>query len=307
MIAFDEIGESLAALGFAADAIASFRDAQTLSERVDVSAYLSIFPGLPDRPRLIERHLKTTIELMNSSEWAAIAGRSIAKAMDDLAGAAQVATSSGSTRLKGSQAIDLMTIVQPRDLDKASVRSLLADSFEASSALELAGLIGPVDSLRGARPADLSVAICFALHALAMNDSGRIRGALQELARLVEKTPLEPLADGVKANARERAEAAQQIPLWLVARACRRHADSDVVAYGDRFAARALEAAARQDDRVWQLAMLREQGQLAFDRRDRVSAAANWTRMLDMVIAPVQARPSSSNRPRAPAAAVAPR
>jgi hypothetical protein len=309
MIALDEIGTSLVELGFAADAIALYRDAQTLSGRVDLSAYPSVFPGLPERPRLIEEHLKATVELVSASERTAVAHRLITQAVRDSAGEKPGEKPGRSTNLPAAQIIDLMTIVHPRDLDRALVRSLLAESFEAASALELAGLLGPIDSLHGARPAELSVAICFALHALAGNDAGRIRGALEELARLVEQTPLAPLADGVKANARERAEAAQQLPLWLVARACRRHADSAVVAHGDRFAARALEAARRQDDRVWQLAMLREEGQLAFDRKDRASAAATWSRMLEIVVAPPQARPrrGSSSRPRAPAAAVVPR
>ena len=44
--------------------------------------------------------------------------------------------------------------------------------------------------------------------------------ALARSNALVEKSPLEPLDNGARANARQRAEAARQIPLWLVARAC---------------------------------------------------------------------------------------
>ena len=124
------------------------------------------------------------------------------------------------------------------------------------------------------------------------NDPGRAEAVLEQLAGLVEKTPLAPLADGVRANARERAEAASQIPLWLVARACRKQPSLPPKgqAHADRFAARALEAAGRQEDRVWLLAMMREQGQLAFERNDRAAAAAVWSRMLEMVVAPREAR-----------------
>ena len=71
------------------------------------------------------------------------------------------------------------------------------------------------------------------------------QGAIEQLAGLIEKTPLEALADGVRANARERAQAAGQIPLWLVARACRTQANASAKmrAHAESFAARALEAA----------------------------------------------------------------
>ncbi len=130
------------------------------------------------------------------------------------------------------------------------------------------------------------------LQALASHDAGRVHATLEQLAALVEKTPLEPLAGGARANARERAAAATQIPLWLVARECRRQANpSTVLAIADRLAARALEAARRQDDRVWLLAMLREQGQTAFDRSDRTEAARVWSRMLELVVTPTAATP----------------
>ena len=117
-----------------------------------------------------------------------------------------------------------------------------------------------------------------------------MQGALGTLAGLVDKTPLDSLAAGLKANARERAQAAEQIPLWLVARAARRQANPAVRAFGDKFAVRALEAARRQDDRVWMLAMMREQGELAFDVQDRAGAAAVWSRMLDLVVTPPESK-----------------
>ena len=110
-------------------------------------------------------------------------------------------------------------------------------------------------------------------------------------------------ATGVKANARERAQAAAQIPLWLVVRGAGRQTDPALRAYAARFAARALEAARRQDDRVWLLAMLREQGESAFDRNDKKGAAAIWSRMLELVVTPPEARarrPAGGNRAGGP-------
>ena len=74
----------------------------------------------------------------------------------------------------------------------------------------------------------------------------RIEAALDRLGRLVEKTPLDVLPDGARANARQRAEAARQVPLWLVARACWKRKDAAKLAgIADRLADRALEAARR--------------------------------------------------------------
>ena len=197
-----------------------------------------------------------------------------------------------------------MTIVHPRNLDRASVRSLVADSLEASTTTGPSGLVQPIESLRRAHPDDLSVAICAALEALASNEVGRIETTLVQLAQLVERTPLDPLSAGARANARERAQAAGQIPLWTVARECRRQSNLAVQAYADRFAARALEAARRQEDRTWLLAMLREQGQLAFDQNKRADAVAVWSRMLELVVAPPESR---ARRPAAARAAHGPR
>ena len=52
---------------------------------------------------------------------------------------------------------------------------------------------------------------------------------------------------------------------------------------GDRLAALALEAARRQADNTWALAMLREWGQQAEDRGDRTTAESRWAAMLDLV------------------------
>ena len=291
-IGLNVIGAALVELGFAADAVLVLREAESVAERVDPALVSSLFPGMTEVPRQIGERLNAAIAAMSESELTALAPRSIAEAAQAPAvanpGTAAMRPAGG----RAGQAIDLMTIVHPRSLDRASVRSLVADSLEACSATELAGLLHPLEALRQAHADDLSIAICLALQALASHDAGRVHAALEQLAALVEKTPLEPLAGGARANARERAAAATQIPLWLVARECRRQANaSTVLAIADRLAARALEAARRQDDRVWLLAMLREQGQTAFDRSDRTDAARVWSRMLELVVAPTAATP----------------
>src|SRR5262249_18450336 len=87
--------------------------------------------------------------------------------------------------------------------------------------------------------------------------------------------------------ARQRFEAAQRLGLWLIARECwSRDATREL---GDPLAALALEAARRQSDNHWALAMLREWGQCALDRGDRKGAERRWAEMLELVLANLQA------------------
>ena len=86
---------------------------------------------------------------------------------------------------------------------------------------------------------------------LSDSDSRRIEPALERLNELVERSPLEPMAPGVRANARQRTEAARQLPLWLVARACEKQSSAAVRELGERLGARALEAARRQSEPRW--------------------------------------------------------
>ena len=199
--------------------------------------------------------------------------------------------------------IDLAPLIHPRELDKATVRSLVAESLAACDADQLAALDEPLESLRKAHPDDLSVAITIALQALATGDSHRIEPALARLVELVEKSPLEALPAGTRANSRQRTEAARLIPLWLVARACGTQTNPTLKETARQLAARALEAAERQSEPHWVLAMLREQGQLALDHHDRAAAQATWSRMLNMVVTP---EATKSQRPRDGPPAAAP-
>ncbi len=120
---------------------------------------------------------------------------------------------------------------------------------------------------------------------------GSAAPAVSRLVELVKKTPLEPLEPGERANARQRAVAARQIPLWLVARACWNQEKSDKSAeLAEMFAKCALEAARRQTDNTFYLAMIREQGERALEKGDRAAAVAAWERMLEIVVSPPKAK-----------------
>ena len=202
------------------------------------------------------------------------------------------------------QALDLATLIHPPELDKATVRSLLAESLAICDAAQLAALEEPLEALRKAHSDDFSVAIAIALHALSTGDSKRIEPALERLNQLVERLQLEPLPPGGRANSRQRTEAARQIPLWLVARACEKQSSAAVRGLGERLGTQSLAAARRQSEPRWALAMLREQGQRALEHHDRARAEAAWGRMLITVLAPEQTK-AQTRRPTRPANALA--
>ncbi len=211
--------------------------------------------------------------------------------------------------------LNLVVLVHPRELEKATIRSLLADTMAASNfgsspreSKTRDELAATLEVSRKRHPGDLSLAIAEALLALGSGETRRIGPALARLDELVQKTPLEVLEGGARANSRQRAVAARQIPLWLVARACwkqKNAAELNVLA--GKLAARAQEAARRQAENPALLAMLREQGEFALARGDRAAAEAAWSQMLRLVVEPGD-RPTKKTepRPRKPAATAEP-
>jgi tetratricopeptide (TPR) repeat protein len=186
---------------------------------------------------------------------------------------------------KSDTAVDLLLLIQPRELHQISLTSLLGRALQAASgapeALQQVRLI--LNDQRKQNPRDLSVYIASALAAFAEGKSEQTTAALADLTRVVEETPLEELAAGARANARQRAEAARQLGLWLVAKECNKQ--TSLRATCDRLGTRALAAARRQADSVYALAILREWGQMALENGDRQTAEKHWTEMLDLVLA----------------------
>ena len=81
------------------------------------------------------------------------------------------------------------------------------------------------------------------------------------------------------------AQAARQIPLWFVARACWKRKDTvKLPGFADKLAARLRDAARRQTENAALLAMIREEGELALERGDRKAAEAAWSQMLELVV-----------------------
>ena len=191
-------------------------------------------------------------------------------------------------------ALDLVLIVHPRELGRAELNGLLGRALrEGAGSNEIKQVVNArIADLLVQYPDDFSVQIAAALAAFNGGAPDSVRIAIQRLQTLAERTPLELLPAGTRANARQRTEAARQIGLWLVARECLKSADHGKT--GTQFAQRALDAARRQSDRKFALAILREWGQTALDQGDKKTAEARWTEMLELVLPPPVAPKASA-------------
>ncbi len=186
----------------------------------------------------------------------------------------------------GEGRLDLVLLCHPREVDKAGISCLFAEAVRAlkdHKDLEIE-VRDALDRLVATYPDDLSVLAASALFATLDGKAETLSGPAERFGRILDARPLEPLGPGGRANARLRDQAAGQLQAWVVARECARH--DATRSHGEKLAARALEAARRQGDSRWTLAMLREGGQAALDRGDKPAAEAAWRGMLRIVLAP---------------------
>ncbi len=314
-------------LGFAADAVFLFNQAIGLANQIRPDSQYADNPEMQMRgfrDGLTRALAAVTPGEMASSLTGLLKAEDAPVAVPTGPKSVQSAAEAKSTvkpRNDGSL-LDMMVLAHPRELDKAKVRSLLAEAVaaeprkgKADQTKESEQLSAALEAARTKHPDDFGVAICEALRELSSSAPAGQTAAVSRLVRLVEKTPLEPLEPGERANARQRAAAAHQVPLWLVARACWNQKDKPERAkLAANLATRALEAARRQTDNTLYLAMIREQGELALERGDKRTAEADWARMLDLVVNPPQSKikkanpqPARTSRPAPPATPAAPR
>ena len=272
------IGRVLIDLGYPADAVPLFDEA--LSNPEALRAVRQYQGGGNDPP---------SIRQLREGMGAALRG------FDDATLARTVRTLLAGAPDDASQALNLVLLIQPREADRATVVSILGNAIrDAARKSDLRTEVkARLDSLGAKHPADLSVQVALALFVAAEGPPERLAETASKLAAAIEKAPLDDLPADARPNARQRAEAVPRLGLWLVARDCwTREATREV---GDRLAVLALEAARRQADPLWALAMLREWGQSALDRGDRATAEERWSRMLDLTLGgPATARPKET-------------
>ncbi len=218
------VAGKLAELGFVADAINCYGEALALDREIGVTTY-NYIGNREQIVRQCREGISRSLDGLKGDELKATLDRLLVARK---AGPAQAkAKPGGKAAKKPEAAVDLMVLVHPHLLDKARVRSLLAESIgvpgqaavPAERTEQLAAAARSLETLRKEHPDDLSVAIAEALVALGLPDPGRIDPALDRLEALVNKAPLEPLPEGARPNSRQRAAAGRQVPLWLVARA----------------------------------------------------------------------------------------
>ncbi|NOX57192.1 MAG: tetratricopeptide repeat protein, partial [Planctomycetes bacterium] len=180
-------------------------------------------------------------------------------------------------------AVDFVMLVRSQQVRSARVESLFERAVNLASQSEagrqtLEQLQSRLAAWRKKQPDDFSVAVAEALVSMARRKADRHREALDRLLTLVESHPLEVRRPSEPISNRQRQQAAQQLPLWLVARAALREESTRSI--GQRLAERALEAARRQSNTGWVLVILRERGQQALDAGDRAAAEADWRQLL---------------------------
>ena len=163
MQALDCIARELMGLGFAADAVPLLIEGVNLAEAIDPNSVPPAVAALEvmQTPAQIRQHLNAAIQGLDTTLLAPLAGRLIAETIEVI-NTNKDATPSQRSRLR-DQALDMVLMVYPRELESATLRSLLAESIAACDARQLAALDLPLESLRKAHPDDLSVAIARAL------------------------------------------------------------------------------------------------------------------------------------------------
>ena len=165
--------------------------------------------------------------------------------------------------------LDLVMIVESPDLKRASVSSLFASAIKATKQMPAvrkeAG--AKLNALATQYPTDISVQTASTLAAFVEGRPEEIRSSVDRLVSLIDSTSLEALGASGKANARQRAEAALQIPLWLVARECLAKDQETLWPQGEKLAKRAAAAAKRQTNLTFATAIFGEWSRLDLEAR----------------------------------------
>jgi tetratricopeptide (TPR) repeat protein len=203
-------------------------------------------------------------------------------------------------RKPGTSAFDLMIVAPERDLNKTVLTSVVGSAVkEAFKKPDLRPAISArTGELAAQFPDDLPTATVTALAALLDDKPDKAAEAVDRLIKLAESQPLEVLPPKTKANSRQRAAAIPQMGLWLAAReAMPREA---LRPQARKLGERALDAARRQLDSSYALAILREWGQIESEAGEKPAAEARWAQMLELVLPPPP-QPKKAPQSTAPA------
>ena len=180
--------------------------------------------------------------------------------------------------------IDLLLLVETRDLETTRLSSAfgtLVSGVKSNPDL-LARTKDALNIVQTRQPEDLAVQILAIQMSLIENQIDQSTAKINRMLESIEKVPLDPPPAKGSFSTSQRAAAKPQMALWLVARECLKI--ESLRGQGTKLAERALEAARRQPDNGYVLAILREWGQLAIEAGDKATAEHHWNEMLETVI-----------------------
>ena len=189
--------------------------------------------------------------------------------------------------------IDLLLLVETRDIETTHLSSAFGTlvSRVAKSPDLFARAKDALGDVQVSQPDDLAVQVLAVQMSLIENQIDQSPAKINRLLESVEKVPLDPPPAKGSFSISQRSAAKPQMALWLVARECLKL--KSLHGQGTKLAERALEAARRQPDTAYVMAILCEWGQLAIEAGDKAAAERHWNEMLETVIPvpPKQATP----------------
>lgn len=251
-----------------------------------------------DAIRIYQETLSRTDDLTAAQQW----GNNSKKELQDGFQAAlkalkpealpQLLMGSPDAAGKEPTSVDLVLLIDSRELDKTTITSALVNLVRelVNKPEMLAKTRQALSEVRTQRPDDMSTLVIATELALATKDAENTQALVTSLIAAIDRAPLEPPPAKGGFTAKQREVARHQSALWLVARECLKQESlrSQGVQLGDR----ALEASRRQADNGYTLAILREWGQIALEAGDREAAEKRWAEMLEVVI------PKPAEKPR---------
>ena len=288
------VADKLLALGYPVDALKLYRElSEATPEMLERASMYGNSRNLPGKAKTGVDKALASLNETNAGE-----------AMDELLKAPEGAKAE-------TAVLDVMLKVPTvQTLKKDSMDSQLMSLLDTIAIQDQVanGIETRLNELRKKHPADLSVAMVqamFVLNRESVNEGktdGKDTEQLKELLSVISDNPLDEIAEGRRANSRQRRQAMQFVPLWIVARKCLETEEHREI--GQQIAEQAIAGARRQLKNDHAVAILYDWGNRSIKAGDRETAEAKWSELLDLVTKrPVRKKkkqPVPGTRPVAP-------
>lgn len=174
----------------------------------------------------------------------------------------------------------LLTFPETDKLGESKIESPLLNVIQTLTKKDQAALAvkEKFEALHADRPEDLSIMLLLAILQLQVDPDSE-PDVLNDLVEWTQQNALENVAEGRRPNSRQRKAAAEQVPLWLVARATLGTPAWD--SHGEMLAQRAVDAAKRQLEEKQTYSVLYEWAQ-GVGGSNKDSARELWSQLLDI-------------------------